>query len=311
VFFQIAYTSYLPTLVTGRDALHRGNARLSFSESVSRAAGPLLAGPLATLVGPVVAVGTNAASFVFSLATLCGIRREHAPLRFSADRRRLRTEIREGLAFVFRHPLLQPVILCGTTYVLALSLIDATLVLFCHEVLKLSPAVIGVVIGIAALGYPIGNMLSATLIARYGMARTLVMAAAVSVAGLATMPVFGALGSVPGLVTASIVHGIGEGAFTPTSLTLRQTVTATGLLGRVNSVQRVLLTGAIPVGSLLASAIVAAFGLTAALWVGGLGTTLCLVPLLRRGVLASLRSPQRRTSVDPGVETRERLAALL
>jgi hypothetical protein len=61
------------------------------------------------------------------------------------------------------------------------------------------------------------------------------------------------------------------------------------LLGRVNSVQRFLLWGAVPVGSLLASLSITLVGLRGAMWSGALGTVLCLPPLLRRGVLAELR----------------------
>jgi MFS family permease len=289
VFFQIAYTSLLPSLFSTPDSLHRGNAKLSLSESVARSAGPILAGPLLAVAGPVVAVAANAGTFVLSVFTLTRIRTE-APVTRTADdeRQHLRREIREGLKFVFAHPLLQPVITCGTVYVLFLSLIDATLVLFCHQVLGLGPALIGIVIGTAAFGYPIGNLLSSRLVARLGMSRTLVLAATVSVTGIVTIPIFGTLGSVPGLIAGTILHGIGEGAFTPTSLTLRQTVTPAPLLGRVNSVQRVLLSGAIPAGSLIASATVALLGLSGALWIGGLGTILCLVPLLRRGIRAAL-----------------------
>jgi MFS family permease len=296
VFFQIAYTSYLPSLFTEPASLHRGNSRLTLSESLGRAAGPLLAGPLLAVAGPVVAIAANAGSFAISVLTLLRLRGEPPVAKPEQNEpRRLRREIREGLAFVFSHPLLEPVILCGTVYVLFLSLINATLVLFCHEVLGLEPLMIGLVIGTAAIGYPIGNMVSSAVMGRLGIPRTLVLAAAVSVAGIVTIPVFGAMGSVPGLIAGSILHGVGEGSFTPTSLTLRQTVTPAHLLGRVNSVQRVLLAGAVPAGSLVASVTVAALGLSGALWIGGLGTVLCLVPLLRRGILSSLQGKPAST----------------
>jgi hypothetical protein len=105
------------------------------------------------------------------------------------------------------------------------------------------------------------------------------------------IPVAGGAGLTAGLVAASIMHGVGEGAFGPTWSTLRQTVTPAGLLGRVNSVERFLLWGAVPLGSLLASLSIRLTGLAGAMWIGALGTVLCLPPLLRRGVLASLTRP--------------------
>ena len=51
VFFQVAYTSYLPGLYGDPDNLHRGNARLALSESVSKALGPMAAGPVIGALG--------------------------------------------------------------------------------------------------------------------------------------------------------------------------------------------------------------------------------------------------------------------
>jgi MFS family permease len=142
-----------------------------------------------------------------------------------------------------------------------------------------------------ALGYPIGNLASGRLTDRLGAPRTLVMGAVVSVLGILLIPVAGGAGLTAGLVAASVVHGVGEGAFGPTWSTLRQTVTPAGLLGRVNSVERFMLWGAVPLGSLLASLSIRLTGLEGAMWIGALGTVLCLPPLLRRGVLASLARP--------------------
>ena len=84
-------------------------------------------------------------------------------------------------------------------------------------------------------------------------------------------------------------------------MTLRQTVTPGVLLGRVNAVQRFLIWGAGPIGSLMAAVCIHLWGLSAAIWVGGLGTTLCLPMLLRRGVLREIREHGRtRIRVMPG-----------
>ncbi|HVK67346.1 MAG TPA: MFS transporter [Polyangium sp.] len=285
LFFQVAYTSYLPELFPdGRD-LQRGNARLFFSESVSRTLGPVLAGPVIAILGPVVAVAANAGSFVLSVLSIAAIRHRE-PARAPRARKPgwMLDDIREGLRFVFGHSELEPVILCGAVYVLFLSMIEASLVLYCRHVLGLGPTGCGVVVGAAALGFPIGNVLSSRLVDRLGVASTLVASACVSVTGLVLIPVAGSTGSAVALVAASVLHGAGEGAFGPTSLTLRQTVTPPHLLGRINAVQRFLLWGTIPLGSLIASLTIELIGLRGAVWIGGLGTCLCLPVLLRRGI---------------------------
>ena len=301
VFFQVAYTSYLPTLFTEPRNLHQANARLQLSESVSRSVGPLIAGPLIAVTSVVSAVFANAGTFVVSVLTLLGVRQQEEPAAVPERQPGwLVREVREGLGFVARHPLIEPVLSCGSVYVLFQSMVMAVIVLYCAGVLHLSAATIGVVVGAAALGYPVGNLLSGRLVDRLGLPRTLVLGATVSVTGFVLMPVAGSAGSALGLVAGSVVHGVGEGSFGPTWLTLRQTVTPSGLLGRVNSVERFLLWGAVPLGSLCASLAIRLIGLPGAMWIGAMGTALCLPPLLRRGIFAELRGAGPRPPHNPG-----------
>ena len=86
------------------------------------------------------------------------------------------------------------------------------------------------------------------------------------------------------MIVGSIVHCVGEGAYGPISLTLRQTESPPNLLSRVGSVQRFLIRGVIAIGSLLASGVTVLFGLSGAMWVGAIGTVLCLPTLFRRGI---------------------------
>src|SRR5919198_758989 len=65
VFFDVAYQSYLPSLVEP-DQLVEGNGKLEISNSGASIAGPGLAGGLIQLVGPAVAVLADAASFAAS-----------------------------------------------------------------------------------------------------------------------------------------------------------------------------------------------------------------------------------------------------
>ncbi|MDX3099519.1 MFS transporter [Nonomuraea angiospora] len=288
VFFQVAYTSYLPGLFPDPGELHTGNTRLALSESSAKAVGPMAAGPLIGLLGVAGALLANTLSFAASLVTLVAIRHREAPPAVTVrERGWVRRDVAAGLKFALGHPVLEPVIACGTVYVLFLSMVETSLVLYCRNVLGLSPQWIGIVVGAAAAGYPIGNLASAFLIRRLGSPRALMLAATVSVLGIVAMPALGAahgsLGAA-GLAIGSIVHCVGEGAFSPISLTLRQTQTPPELLGRVSAVQRFQLWGAVALGALLASVATALAGLETTVWIGALGTILCLPALLRRGI---------------------------
>jgi MFS family permease len=292
VFFQVSYTSYVPSLFRRSKDLHKANARLALSESASQSLGPMAAGPLIALLGTAGAIAGNALSFAVSLLTLALIRHREEPRpRETRERGWILRRVLEGLRFVQGHPMLQPILLCGTTYAMFLTMVETSLVLYCRNVLGLSPQWIGVVVGAAAAGYPIGNLLSARISDRIGAPRALAVSAAVSVAGIVSMPALGSIGGVAGaggLIFGSIVHCAGEGSYSPTSLTLRQTLSPPELLSRVNAVQRFFMWGVVALGSGFASVSIALAGLSGALWIGAIGTVLCLPLLLRRGVRAAV-----------------------
>ena len=63
VFFDVAYMSYLPTLV-GRADLVDGNAKLDLTVSVAQVAGPSIAGALIAAITAPYAIAVDAFSFV-------------------------------------------------------------------------------------------------------------------------------------------------------------------------------------------------------------------------------------------------------
>src|SRR4051794_8086710 len=108
VFFDVAYQSYLPTLVQPAQVVD-GNAKLAASQELARVAGPGIAGVLLRVLGAPLLIAFDAVSYLFSALFIGGIRHvDNVPDR--AGRRRLRTEIAEGLSFVVRHPLLRRIV---------------------------------------------------------------------------------------------------------------------------------------------------------------------------------------------------------
>ena len=100
VFFDVAYQSYLPSLVE-RDQIIDGNSKLEISRSAAQMGGPGLAGALVEILTAPYAVLVDAISFLGSGLFLLGIRKpEEAPVRATVDGRKtsLWTELKEGLA---------------------------------------------------------------------------------------------------------------------------------------------------------------------------------------------------------------------
>src|SRR3954466_3704455 len=65
VFFDVAYQSYLPSLVSG-DQVVDGNAKLQASQSVAQVAGPAAGGALLAVLAAPVLVAADAVSYVLS-----------------------------------------------------------------------------------------------------------------------------------------------------------------------------------------------------------------------------------------------------
>jgi hypothetical protein len=101
VFFDVAYQSFLPTVVA-RDQLSEGNSKLEVSRSAAQLAGPGAAGVLIGILTAPVAVLADAISFLVS-AILVGrvAAEERQPV--TGDRRSLVSELWEGLRYVIKH----------------------------------------------------------------------------------------------------------------------------------------------------------------------------------------------------------------
>ncbi|KTT13356.1 hypothetical protein NS2R_04655 [Pseudomonas oryzihabitans] len=291
VFFQVSYNSLLPELGFGGDNLHVANSRLLFSESIARTLGPACAGYLIYYFTVASIPIINIVSFFISVLTIYLIKTEKIKNRKTNTRlvvRNLIGDVKKGLSYVRSHSILEPIFSCGFVYVIFLTSSNTGLILYCQEILKMPASTIGILVGATAVGFPIANILAPYVIRLFGVARTLVFSAMFSVFGLCALAGGAEINSIPIMVLASALHGLGEGIFNPTALTSRQIATPISMLGRVNSVQKFLTWGAISIGSLLAAAVINFASLEWILWFGGIGTALCLFPLVRKGIRKDL-----------------------
>jgi MFS family permease len=106
VFFDVAYQSYVPSLVEHSN-LPEANSKLAMSSATAEIAGPGLTGVLVQLITAPIAILFDALSFLVSALSVWLIRRpEPAPATPPAHH--LRQETVAGLRFIFRHPMLRP-----------------------------------------------------------------------------------------------------------------------------------------------------------------------------------------------------------
>lgn len=258
VFFGAAWNGWLPTVLT-REEVAPANAFLQGSESAAQVAGPGVAGLLAGLVGAIAGLVVDALTFLVSAAALARFRRQPRAIE-APPRRRLRSEIADGLGFVMRDPVLRRLVLHGGTSNLALVGYQAVLVVFLVRDVGLSAGAVGLLLALTSLGGVLGATLSQALVRRVGTARALILckAGAAPFALLVPLTERGPQLALFVAGTVVVVAGVVGGNVISTSW--RQTYCPPHLLGRVMTSMQVVNIGTVPFGAVLAGLLATAIG---------------------------------------------------
>ena len=272
VFFSVAYPSYLPTLLT-RDRLVDGNGKLGTTQSFAQIAGPGLGAALVGAFGAAWAMAGDAASYLVSAGSLLAIRtREPRPAGLAPGRRpRLRTQVREGLAYVVREPILINAVAWSGSANFFVVMVEALGPLFLVRTLHLRPGYVGLLLGLGAVGGVVGGLAAGALSRRIGSARVSWLSMTVfSLPGLlipAARPGGWVLLFAAGWMSwtfSSTVCGIGL-------LSYRQATTPPHLLGRVNAAARWINWGTLPLGGLAGGVLGSILGVRTTLWIAVVG----------------------------------------
>jgi MFS family permease len=281
VFFDVAYQSYLPSLVE-RNELVDGNAKLEISRSAAQVGGPGLAGLLVDLLKAPTAILLDAVSFLGSAFFLFRIRKaERSPKAEGVRRRRMRDELREGLAYVLKHPYLKSIAACTALFNFFGNFIWAVLLVYARRELDLSPLAIGIAFMLGNIGPLLGAFTATRIAHRFGIGPTIVGTAILGGPMFLLIP-FAPHGNAAIVVLAGafIVGGFMGVVYNVTQVSLRQAITPERIQGRMNSVMRFIVWGVIPLGALAGGALTTWIGLKETLIVGGIGTCLPFLPVL-------------------------------
>jgi MFS family permease len=291
VFFDVAYASYLPTLVDRAD-LARGNSRLQVSEQGAAVIGPGLAGWLIGLVGAPLAIATDAASYLGS-AFFVGRIRHREPSEAAASRQPLRTQIAEGLQYVFAERYLRGIAVAAGLINLFGRMMVVVLPIYLVRSVGYSATAIGIVFAIGAVGFLLGAALADRVTKALGIGITIVVGGTVAAAALLLFALPSASIAGPFVAAGMFVYGIGALNFTVANATLRQLMTPGELLGRTTASMRFLVWVAQPVAALLGGVLASQIGLHATLWIGAVGALSAPAVLLSSGLAsANTLSPQ-------------------
>lgn len=267
VAYNVAAPALVPTLVPA-PALGQANRWLELARSAAFSAGPALGGALVGGIGAAAAYGLATLLSLLAAGLLAGLPPE-APR--AAARRHLWHELREGAAFVARHPLLRPVLVTAVFFNLAWFVLQAVYVVYAVERLGLGAAGVGVTLGVYGAGMLAGAMAAPWLAGRLPFGA--MIAAGPLCALAASLILLSTLALPSGLWAAAgfFLFGAGPILWTIATTTLRQAITPNALLGRVSAVILTATFGARPLGALLGAALASRLGLEACLWVSSAG----------------------------------------
>jgi MFS family permease len=293
VFFDVAYQSYLPSLV-GREHLVEGNAKLTGSAQVATVAGPSIAGGLVQAIGSSYAIVVDSLSFLVSALAVAGIRTpEPKPEVPEGGHPSLRHDMAEGLRFVFHNALLRAIACTTASSNLASGIAAAVEVVFLVRTVHASPAVIGLLFTLGGVGGVLGALMAGPLARRIGGARATIVGILSNVGALLiplTQPKAGLLFFGIGMMFV----GFGATVYNVNQVSFRQRLCPDRLLGRMNATMRFVVWGVLPIGALIGGLLGTVIGLRPTLWIGAAGEAVAGVWLLA--------SPMRSMRDFPEIE---------
>ncbi|WP_026555628.1 MFS transporter [Arthrobacter sp. 35W] len=298
VFFDVSYQSIVPLLVR-TSKVAEANAKLEGTAQVSRVGGPALGGGLLTIMGaPLLFLGEGL-GYLLSAVFLWRTRVAEVPQPV-ADRRPLAAEIKEGLAFVVKHPLISRIVLCTAGFN-AFSTITFTLlpILVLRE-LGLGAGGLGLVLSVGAAGGLLGALAAPWLGRVVGEGTLIPLSALAGAVPLVLVPATLLAGShglaLVMLVVAEFLASFATLVYNIMQVTMRQRVCPPRLLGRMNASIRFAVFGVMPLAALLAGLLGQSLGLAGALWVAAAGGLLPPLAVFFSPLLGMKRLPD---SVDP------------
>ncbi len=270
VFFEISYQSYLPVLIDRVD-LVEGNAKLQASASGAQVVGPGIAGFVYQFIGGALTIAVDAAGYLASALALFSIRKnEQKPIVDAQSNRKsgFFVEMKEGVGIVFRHSLLWRLMSCTATANFGGAIGGAVFVIFLLNMLKFSPALIGIVGTVGAVGFFLGTIFSPNITKRIGLGPSIALSIVVSVVNvLSPLALYGA--AFPIIAGIGFVTGLALPIYNINQVSLRQTIVPDRLQGRMNATFRTVNWGTLPAGSIIGGLLGTYLGIVPTILIGG------------------------------------------
>jgi predicted MFS family arabinose efflux permease len=261
VVYSVAAPALVPSLVSSQQ-LPAANARIELARTIAFASGPALGGFLVGWLGAAPAFAFAVALSVIAVVLLSGL---YEPQRTAAPRQHPLHDVKEGAAFVMRHPLLRPVFATQFIFNTAWFLVLAIFVPYAVHRLNLSAAGVGVTMAMFGVGMVIGALLATRIMRRLAFGTVVALGPVIGFVAAVIMSLTTVIPSAWLAGLGFFLLGVGPILWVISTTTLRQSVTPSKLLGRVSAIN-ILSYGARPLGSALGALIGWLWGAEACLY---------------------------------------------
>jgi len=279
--FSVLFTVGDPTLfvsIVPKDKYVEGNSLVYGSRAFSFVGGPSVGGALVQFLTAPLAVLADAASFIGSAFFLSRIHPDEPPAAKRGD-----GALTAGVKFIRHSPIVRASLLAASVVNFFNFVFFALFVLYATRYLNVQPGLLGLVLGIGAVGGVLGATATKRLADRFGVGRVYALSFLVFAAPMALVPAAG--GPRPLilviLMTAEFIGGFGVMVLDITIGSIFSAVIPDDLRSRVTGAFQAVNYGTRPLGALLGGFLGTLIGPRATLWVaaiGGMTSFLVLLP---------------------------------
>ena len=241
--------------VVDTENLEVANGRMWSAESLTNSfIGPPL-GSLLIGIAIFLPFYFDAGSFFFAVALIATLKGSFKPVAKVEPKAKInfKAEIKEGFVWLWAHPLLRPMaIILGSMNGLG-TMVGAAYILFAQEVLHTSVFIFAVLGTAGAIGGTLGGLLAPKVSAKLGSGPSLWLALAAAPIGSLCI---GMTSSWQVVWAVTVVESFVAILWNTITVSLRQSIIPSQLLGRVNSVYRFFAWGSIPIGMFIGGGLV-------------------------------------------------------
>ncbi|MDH2425402.1 MFS transporter [Sphaerisporangium sp. TRM90804] len=263
VLFEIAYRSYLPSLVPG-ELLGEGNSKLQLSDSVAKAVGPSLAGVLVAARSAPLVIIIDVVTYLTSAICLLFIRKPEDKPQPEPGGPSMLQAIWHGLRWVMGQPMIRPLAIASAVYsFFDIGILQTLYFPYVVEDAGVPAAWVGGVLAVGGVGAIAGAWLAVRLMKSAGPGPTMLWATVIGNSSLLLVPLAGGplWLALTMLGVSQLIVGLTTQIFVVNNITVLQTATPREMVGRV--IATIWAMGLIPapLGALVAGLVGQAIGM--------------------------------------------------